>query len=124
MKKGKSRNTGIDTLRRMHAELSSGQIRPARAYVTEKRTDGSVVVREVDPECARKNRERIYNETNDVARVRQKTGMSQREFAVFLGISVRTLQSWERNASKPSGAAVTLLRIVEARPDILETLAD
>jgi len=108
----------------MHAELSSGQIRPARAYVTEKRTDGSVVVREVDPECARKNRERIYNETNDVARVRQKTGMSQREFAVFLGISVRTLQSWERNASKPSGAAVTLLRIVEARPDILETLAD
>lgn len=60
MKKGKSRNTGIDTLRRMHAELSSGQIRPARAYVTEKRTDGSVVVREVDPECARKNRERIY----------------------------------------------------------------
>jgi putative transcriptional regulator len=50
--------------------------------------------------------------------------MSQSEFAGFLGISIRTLQSWERNASKPSGAAATLLRIVEARPEVLEALND
>lgn len=124
MKKEKQRESGIEALRRMHEELSSGEVRPARAYLTKKLPDGSVSIREVDLEKARKKRERIYNETNDVARIRQKTGMSQSEFAGFLGISVRTLQSWERNASKPSGAAVTLLRIVEARPEVLEALAD
>lgn len=124
MKKEKPLESGIEALRRMHDELSSGKTRPARAYVTKKLPDGSVSIREVDPAKARKKRERIYNETNDVARIRQKTGMSQSEFAGFLGISVRTLQSWERNASKPSGAAATLLRIVEARPEVIEALAD
>jgi putative transcriptional regulator len=124
MKKEKQRESGIEALRLMHEELSSGKARPARAYISEKRPDGSVSIREVDPEKARKKRERIYNETNDVARIRQKTGMSQSEFAGFLGISIRTLQSWERNASKPSGAAATLLRIVEARPEVLEALND
>ena len=123
MKKTK-RETGIEELHRMHEELVSGKVRPARAYVTEKLSDGSVKIREVDPEESRARRQRIYNETNEVARVRQKTGMSQSEFAGFLGISVRTLQSWERNASKPSGAAATLLRIVKAKPEVLEALAD
>lgn len=124
MKKEKERETGIEALRRMHDELSSGKVQPARVYVTKKLPDGSVTVREVDAKKAQKQRQRIYNKTNDVAKVRQKTGMSQSEFAGFLGISVRTLQSWERNASKPSGAAATLLRIVEARPEVLEALAD
>lgn len=123
MKKTK-REKEIETLHRMREELESGKVRPARAYVTEKLPDGSVKIREVDPEESRARRQRIYNEMNEVAKIRQKTGMSQSEFAGFLGISVRTLQSWERNASKPSGAALTLLRIVEARPEVLEALAD
>ncbi len=114
----------IRKLHRMNDDLESGRVRPSKAYISEKLPDGTVKIREVDPETIRARRQRIYNETNEVARVRQKTGMSQSEFAGFLGISVRTLQSWERNASKPSGAAVTLLRLVEAKPEVLEVLAE
>lgn len=39
----------------------------------------------------------------------------------FLHISGRTYQSWlSRDGKKPSGAALSLLRIVAARPDIVE----
>lgn len=123
MKKTK-REKEIKELHDRHEELLNGKMRPARAYVSEKLPDGSVKIREVDPESVRIRRQHIYNELNEVARIRQKTGKSQSEFAGFLGISVRTLQSWERNASKPSGAAVTLLRLVETKPDILEALID
>ncbi len=40
---------------------------------------------------------------------RQKTGLSQSEFAALLGVSVRTLQGWEQGRKQPSGAARKLL---------------
>ncbi len=58
------------------------------------------------------------------ARVRKALGLSQREFAEILGVSIRTLQDWEQGRRRPSGAAATLLRIVEKHPDLLrETMA-
>ena len=54
-----------------------------------------------------------------VTRVRQTTGLSQREFAQMLGVSLRTLQDWEQGRRKPSGAAATLLKIAEKNPDLL-----
>ena len=53
------------------------------------------------------------------ARVRKASGLSQREFAEILGVSVRTLQDWEQGRRKPSGAAATLLRIAEKHPTLL-----
>jgi putative transcriptional regulator len=53
------------------------------------------------------------------ARVRKTSGLSQVEFAEILGVSVRTLQDWEQGRRKPSGAAATLLRIVEKHPTLL-----
>ena len=44
------------------------------------------------------------------------------EDAELLGIPLRTLQGWERNATPPSGAAKTLLDIVEYQPEVLEAL--
>ena len=48
-----------------------------------------------------------------VASVREKTGLSQADFARLLGVSVRTLQEWEQGRRAPSGAARTLLLIAE-----------
>ena len=42
-----------------------------------------------------------------VSSVREKTGLSQGDFARLLGVSVRTLQEWEQGRRAPSGAATT-----------------
>jgi putative transcriptional regulator len=55
--------------------------------------------------------------------IRKGTGLSQARFAELLGVSVRTLQDWEQGRRLPSGAARTLLRIAEKRPDVLREIA-
>lgn len=58
-----------------------------------------------------------------VSSVREKTGLSQAEFARLLGVSVRTLQEWEQGRRAPSGAARTLLMIAAKNPHALLDVA-
>ncbi len=58
---------------------------------------------------------RIIN-VPSVSAIREKTGLSQKQFARLLGVSVRTLQEWEQGRRAPSGAARTLLRIAAKNP--------
>jgi putative transcriptional regulator len=51
-----------------------------------------------------------------VSAIREKTGLSQKQFAQLLGVSVRTLQEWEQGRRAPSGAARTLLQIAANNP--------
>ncbi len=57
-----------------------------------------------------------------IVRIREKSGLSQTEFAKLLGVSVRTLQDWEQGRRKPSGAAKTLLKVAEHHPEVLREL--
>jgi len=60
----------------------------------------------------------------DVAALRRFTGLSQRAFAVALGISVHTLRNWEQGRRMPEGPALALLRIAARHPRVLrENLA-
>ena len=52
----------------------------------------------------------------DPAATRKAMGLSQTEFARLLAVSVRTLHKWEQHASRPSGAAKTLLKVAAANP--------
>ncbi len=59
-----------------------------------------------------------------VAEARQRTGLSQSQFAALLGVSVRTLQGWEQGRKQPSGAARTLLTIARTNPKALLAVAE
>ena len=58
-----------------------------------------------------------------VATIRDKTGLSQPDFARLLGVSVRTLQEWEQGRRAPTGAARTLLQIAHKNPRALLDVA-
>ena len=63
-------------------------------------------------------------EVNEVVQARQRTGLSQAEFASALSISKRTLQEWEQGRRSPSGAAQALIRIAHRHPEVVrEALA-
>jgi putative transcriptional regulator len=52
----------------------------------------------------------------EVKAIRERMGFSQDKFAVILGVSKRTVENWEQGRRHPTGAARSLLRIVEADP--------
>ena len=54
---------------------------------------------------------------------RQRMGISQHDFALLLGVSIRTLQDWEQGRREPTGAARTLIRVAEQHPRVLRKLA-
>lgn len=61
--------------------------------------------------------------TPDVAALRSHFQLSQAKFAALLGISVDTLQNWEQGRRQPEGPARVLLRVAEAHPEALLSVA-
>lgn len=52
----------------------------------------------------------------EVKAIREKLGVPQEKFALLLGVSKRTVENWEQGRRHPTGAARSLLRLVEADP--------
>jgi putative transcriptional regulator len=48
--------------------------------------------------------------------MRMAMGLTQRQFASLLRVSVDTLQNWEQGRRQPSGPAAILLRVLEVDP--------
>jgi putative transcriptional regulator len=48
--------------------------------------------------------------------LRERLGMSQAEFAKTFRLSIKTLQSWEAGAKKPSGPTSVLLWLIDRIP--------
>jgi putative transcriptional regulator len=62
--------------------------------------------------------------TPNIYAIRQRAQRTQAQFANALGIPPNTLRSWEQRRKRPSGAARALLRLLEQRPELLESLAE
>lgn len=60
----------------------------------------------------------------NVARIRLRLGLTQAELAEVLDISVRTVQEWEQGRRKPTGAARTLLSVLERVPEVMARIHD
>jgi putative transcriptional regulator len=48
--------------------------------------------------------------------IRERTSLSQSEFAPLIGVSIKTLQNWEQDRRRPTGPAAALLSIIEHDP--------
>lgn len=58
----------------------------------------------------------------DVQGIRQRTGLSQPDFAQSIGVSVATLRNWEQRHRTPTGPARVLLRLLDRNPKIVEEM--
>lgn len=61
----------------------------------------------------------------DVKAIRDKLHVSQKEFAGYFGVSVRTLQEWEQHRRTPNTIACNFLKVIDKAPKaVLKALAD
>jgi len=74
--------------------------------------------------AGRKAPSRVYEiKPPEIKLVRENLNVSQNEFALMIGVSVRTLQNWEQGRRQPEGPAKALLRIAAKNPSaVLEAL--
>ena len=59
---------------------------------------------------------------NDIINIRKQLHLSQKAFADFMHINLRTLQEWEQGRRKPRGAAISLLKIAHRHPEVFDNI--
>jgi putative transcriptional regulator len=59
---------------------------------------------------------RIVIGSSGIRAIRERTSLSQSEFADLIGVSVKTLQNWEQDRRRPTGPAAALLSVIEHNP--------
>ena len=57
-----------------------------------------------------------------VISVRRQLKKSQSAFSGLLGIPVATLRDWEQGRKQPDSAAVTLIKVAQEYPEVLEDI--
>ena len=53
----------------------------------------------------------------DVKAIRAKLAMTQREFAMMIGVKLATVQNWEQGRRTPRGPAHALLKVASHNPE-------
>jgi putative transcriptional regulator len=56
----------------------------------------------------------------DIKRIREANSYTQSYFGELLGVSLKCVQSWEYNQSKPNGSARRVLSLIEKGEGFLE----
>ena len=49
----------------------------------------------------------------EIQEIRKRTGLSQKLFASYMGVSAKTVEAWETGTNHPSGAASRILNMME-----------
>lgn len=58
-------------------------------------------------------------QSEEIKKIRHSTGLSQKLFASYLGVSNKTVEAWERGINQPSGAASRMLHMMEMDGDLI-----
>jgi DNA-binding transcriptional regulator YiaG len=59
----------------------------------------------------------------EVKDARKKVGLSQSQFALALGVSLNTVQSWEYGSRRPESVATKAIRLIKRDPSFLKVFA-
>lgn len=54
----------------------------------------------------------------EIKEIRNKLQMTQAVFALFMGVSKKTVEAWEAGQNTPSGASLRLLFLADNDPDL------
>lgn len=54
----------------------------------------------------------------EVQDIRKSIGLSQKLFASYMGVSLKTVEAWESGRNRPSGAASRILHMMEINPKL------
>ncbi|MGB3290523.1 MAG: helix-turn-helix domain-containing protein [Burkholderiaceae bacterium] len=98
-------------------------VNPAKpASIPEGRFDAGVFEQTTEADLARQQQEDDAQALLDMASytrgVRRRLGLSQREFATRINVSLDTIRNWEQGRRYPTGAAKALLRILDKAPQV------
>lgn len=52
----------------------------------------------------------------EIKRIRQSTGLTQKTFALFMGVSVKTVEAWESGRNHPEGSSCRMLTLTKNDP--------
>ena len=100
-----------------------GKMNPKQLAKWEKSRDiGQEILQGIKDIKAGRVRRRYTVKSYPIVRAREKSGLSQAQFAALLGVSVRTLQEWEQGRREPSAAARTLIMVAELDPKVLRKI--
>lgn len=58
--------------------------------------------------------------SDEIKKIRRNTGLSQKLFASYLGVSNKTVEAWERGINQPSGTACRMLHMMELDKNLIE----
>lgn len=68
-----------------------------------------------------KNFKRAHSpEKIDVKAIRTKLHISQKQFAYYFGVSIRTIQEWEQHRRNPTSTARNFLKVIEREPKAVQ----
>jgi putative transcriptional regulator len=55
-------------------------------------------------------------QADEIRSIRNSTGLTQRTFAEYMGVSIKTVEAWEAGRNRPEGAACRLLALTKSDP--------
>lgn len=56
----------------------------------------------------------------DIKQIRNKTGLTQANFAYALGVSKKTVEAWEYGRNTPNGPSRRLIQLIRDNPEIIK----
>lgn len=91
------------------AFVAPGRIDPARVDAT---TEDDVARQAADDEAAS-----VQDAARFARRVRRRLGLSQAAFADRIDVPLETIRNWEQGKRAPTGAARSLLKVLDRAPE-------